>query len=158
MAPPQLRQCSDLPVFLRHHEPRLRSRPPPSALTMAIMISTAATPACAFTCGRTKTPSVAPILAEAAAKPPAEARILVGNSSGANANVVALGPAFMAKLNCYCTSRVRSRVNSASLIDPSFFNRSSFSISSAVLKPITRLSSSRASWACCALRSAMPLP
>ena len=35
----------------------------------------------------------------AAAKPPAEARMPVGNNSGANANVVALGPAFIAKLN-----------------------------------------------------------
>src|SRR5262249_35613576 len=66
---------------------------------MAIMTSTAATPPCAFTCGSTKIPNVAPTLAAAAAKPPAEARILVGNSSGARAKVVAFGPAFMARLN-----------------------------------------------------------
>src|SRR5262252_1867693 len=66
---------------------------------MAIIISTAVTPPYAFTCGSTKTPNVAPTLAEAAAKPPADARILVGNNSGARAKVVALGPAFMARLN-----------------------------------------------------------
>src|SRR5262249_50542575 len=54
----------------------------PRALTMAIIISTAVTPPYAFTCGSTKTPNVAPTLAEAAAKPPADARILVGNNSG----------------------------------------------------------------------------
>jgi hypothetical protein len=35
--------------------------------------------------------------------------------------------------NRHCTTRARSRVNSASLIDPAFFSRSSFSISSAAL-------------------------
>jgi len=55
------------------------------------MIGTAATPPQAFTSGNTKMPSVAPNLAAAAAKPPAEARMPVGNNSGANANVVALG-------------------------------------------------------------------
>jgi hypothetical protein len=35
--------------------------------------------------------------------------------------------------NCHCTTRARNRANSASLIDPSFFSRSSFSISSAAL-------------------------
>src|SRR5262249_18192601 len=62
----------------------------PRALTIAIIISTAVTPPYAFTCGSTKTPNVAPTLAEAAAKPPADARILVGNNSGARAKVVAL--------------------------------------------------------------------
>ena len=45
----------------------------------------------------------------------------------------------------YDTSLARSCANSASLIDPAFFSRSSFSISSAALKPTTRRSSSRAS-------------
>jgi hypothetical protein len=58
----------------------------------------------------------------------------------------------------YCTSRARSRVNSASLIDPACFSRPSLSISSAALNPIALLISSRACRACCALRSAMPLP
>jgi hypothetical protein len=58
----------------------------------------------------------------------------------------------------YCTSRARSRANSTSLIDPACFSRLSFSISSETLKPTTLLSSSRACRACCALRSAMPLP
>jgi hypothetical protein len=39
----------------------------------------------------------------------------------------------------YCTSLARRRPNSASLIDPAFFSRSSFSISSAALKPKRRL-------------------
>ena len=47
----------------------------------------------------------------------------------------------------YCTRLARRRTNSASLIDPAFFSRSSFSISSAALKPTTRRSSSRASLA-----------
>ena len=45
----------------------------------------------------------------------------------------------------YCTSFARKRANSASLIDPAFFSRSSFSISSAALNPTTRRSSSCAS-------------
>ena len=44
----------------------------------------------------------------------------------------------------YWTSLARRRLNSASVIDPAFLRRSSFSISSAALKPTTRLSSSRA--------------
>ena len=44
----------------------------------------------------------------------------------------------------YCTSWARSRVYSASLIDPACLSRPSFSISSAALKPTTFLSSSRA--------------
>jgi Ca2+-binding RTX toxin-like protein len=44
----------------------------------------------------------------------------------------------------YWTSLARRRLNSASVIDPAFLRRSSFSISSAGLKPTTRLSSSRA--------------
>src|SRR6516162_923417 len=55
------------------------------------------------------------------------------------------------------TSLARSCVNSWSLIDPDFFSRSSFSISSATLKPTTLRSSSRACCACWLLRSAMPL-
>jgi len=70
----------------------------PRPLTTAIMISTAATPPRAFTIGNTKMPSVAPNLAAAAAKPPAEARMPVGNNSSANANVVALGPAFYSQI------------------------------------------------------------
>ena len=58
----------------------------------------------------------------------------------------------------YCTSFARKRANSASLIDPAFFSRSSFSISSAALYPTTRRSSSRACCACWALRSVIPLP
>src|SRR5262245_28123021 len=57
----------------------------------------------------------------------------------------------------YETSLVRSRANSWSVIDPDFLSRSSFSISSATLKPTTRRSSSRACCACWLLRSAMPL-
>src|SRR5262249_11756644 len=44
----------------------------------------------------------------------------------------------------YETSFARRRANSASVIDPAFFSRSSFSFSSAALKPTTRRSSSRA--------------
>src|SRR6478609_3314245 len=42
----------------------------------------------------------------------------------------------------YETSLVRSRANSWSVIDPDFLSRSSFSISSATLKPTTLRSSS----------------
>jgi hypothetical protein len=52
--------------------------------------------------------------------------------------------AFISEINYVYISRARRRVNSASLIDLAFLSRSSFSISSAALKPTTRLSSSRA--------------
>ena len=64
----------------------------PSALTAAIMTSTRGEPQAPLTCGSTKMPSVAPTLAVAAAKPLADARMPVGNSSGARVKVVALGP------------------------------------------------------------------
>jgi hypothetical protein len=44
-----------------------------------------------FKIGRTKTPSVAPILATAAAEPLAVARNCVGNRMGASVNAVELG-------------------------------------------------------------------
>ena len=52
-----------------------------------------------FKIGRTKTPKVAPIFATPAAKPLAVARNCVGKKIGARVNVVALGPAFINKLN-----------------------------------------------------------
>ena len=45
------------------------------------------------------TPNVAPILATPAANPLAVARNCVGKRIGASVNVVALGPAFINKLN-----------------------------------------------------------
>ena len=56
----------------------------------------------------------------------------------------------------YETSLARSRANSWSEIEPDFLSRSSFSISSATLKPTARRSSSRACCACWLVRSAMP--
>ena len=46
-----------------------------------------------------KTPKVAPSFATPAANPLAVARNCVGNRIGARVNVVALGPAFINKLN-----------------------------------------------------------
>ena len=71
----------------------------PPTLTMAIRASTPMRPQAARISGTAKVPNVAPILAQAAAKPLADARIPVGNSTGAKVKVVAFGPAFMAKLN-----------------------------------------------------------
>src|SRR5262249_60695393 len=52
----------------------------------------------------------------------------------------------------YETSLVRSRANSWSVIDPDFLSRSSFSISSATLKPTTPPTPSHASSPSCLLR------
>jgi hypothetical protein len=58
----------------------------------------------------------------------------------------------------YWTKRDRSTVYSFSESEPLALSRSSFSISSAALKPTTWRNSSRACWARAWFRSAMPRP
>ena len=79
--------------------PRTNVMTRPRRLTAATIPRTAGTPNLPFKIGRTKTPTVAPILATLAANPLAVARNCVGNRIGARVNVVALGPAFINKLN-----------------------------------------------------------
>ena len=79
--------------------PKTKVTSRPRTLTAATISRTAGTPNLPFKVGKTNTPKVAPIFATLAAKPLAVARSSVGNRIGARVNVVALGPAFINKLN-----------------------------------------------------------
>ena len=83
-------------VFSR---PKIRVTTRPITLTAATIPRTAGTPNLPFRIGRTKTPKVAPSFATPAANPLAVARNCVRNRIGARVNVVALGPAFINRLN-----------------------------------------------------------